>query len=193
MEIRCNSDPQEFGRCSSKVRTFASGTTGLPSFVRDSACRIRMLATILPPQRDISEEKAKFINKNQNKTESNASSVRSQLQYSQLQTAVCRTPLVKQRTFRKNITPPTSEQKSKPNNQLSSAWHLLQLFSCLPYYSALNMTAMRSSETSVRLDLHGFTTQRTIFFMFTSVRTSNPSNRSYLNICDCAAYLEQAS
>jgi hypothetical protein len=59
-----------------------------------------MLATILQPQRDISEENAKFINKNQNKTESNASSVRSQLQYSQLQTAVYRTPLVKRKTIR---------------------------------------------------------------------------------------------
>jgi hypothetical protein len=73
-----------------------------------------MLATILPPQRDISEEKAKFINKNQNKTESNASIPHSQAKYSQLETAeqcgilACNAVQIGELTFRKNILPPTS-------------------------------------------------------------------------------------
>jgi hypothetical protein len=45
--------------------------------------------------------------------------------------------------------------------------------SSLADFSSLKMEAMRSFETSVHTNLHGATSRRTAFFIFTAVKTSN--------------------
>jgi hypothetical protein len=64
---------------------------------------------------------------------------------------------------------------SQARNQLSSAFHLFLIISCLAYSSNLKMEAICSYEMSALSELHGVTTQNTALIVVTAVTTSTPN------------------